>query len=193
VNLGTDRVVGYRLGAKAGQLTRQAQPAFVARPGAGPRHLVFHPDGQRAYLVNELNSTVTALAYDAANGQFSEVQTLSALPAGYVGANSCADVHVAPDGRFLYVSNRGHNSIAVFGIEAHSGLLSPVQDVDTQGQTPRNFTLAPTGSLLLVANQNSNKVVSFRVNQQTGLLTATGQSVEVPSPMFLLLNQDFTH
>ncbi|GAA3970573.1 6-phosphogluconolactonase [Hymenobacter antarcticus] len=191
VNLGTDQVVGYRLGAAAGQLTRQPQPAFVARPGAGPRHLVFHPDGRRAYLVNELNSTVTALLYDAAGGQFREAQTVSTLPAGYAGPNSCADVHVAPDGRFLYVSNRGRNSIAVFGIEDHTGRLSPVQDVDTQGQTPRNFTLAPSGRLLLVANQNSNNVVSYRVDPQSGLLTPTGQSTTVPSPMFLGLVEDF--
>ena len=193
VNLGTDQVVGYRLGAATGQLTRQPQPAFVARPGAGPRHLVFHPDGRRAYLVNELNSTVTALAYNAAAGQFREVQTVTTLPTGYAGPNSCADVHVAPNGRFLYVSNRGHNSIAVFAIEARTGILRPVQDVDTQGQTPRNFTLAPTGSLLLVANQNANNVVAFWVDAKTGQLTATGQSVEVPSPMFLLMTPDFTH
>ena len=193
VNLGTDQVVGYRLGAAAGQLTRQPQPAFAARPGAGPRHLVFHPDGQRAYLVNELNSSVTALAYNAAAGQFREVQTASTLPIGYAGLNSCADVHVAPNGRFLYVSNRGHNSIAVFAIAARTGMLSPVQHVDTQGQTPRNFTLAPTGNLLLVANQNSNNIVAFRVDEKTGQLTATGQSVEIPSPMFLLMTPDFTH
>ena len=192
VNLGTDQVVGYRLGAAAGQLTRLPQPAFVARPGAGPRHLVFHPDGRRAYLVNELNSTVTALRYEAASGQLREVQTVSTLPADYAGLNSCADVHVAPDGRFLYVSNRGRNSIAVFAIAGTTGLLSPVQDVPTQGQTPRNFTLSPTGGLLLVANQASNNVVAFRVNQDTGQLTATGQSVDVPTPMFLLLAQDFT-
>ena len=192
VNLGTDQVVGYRLGAAAGQLTRLPRPAFVTKPGAGPRHLVFHPDGRRAYLVNELNSTVTALSYDAASGQLREVQTVTTLPADYAGPNSCADVHVAPNGRFLYVSNRGRNSIAVFAIADRTGLLSPVQDVPTQGQTPRNFALAPTGELLLVANQNANNVVAFRVNQATGQLTATGQSVEVPSPMFLLLTPDFT-
>ena len=192
VNLGTDQVYGYRLDPAAGRLTRQPTPAFVAKPGAGPRHLVFHPNGKRAYLVNELNSTVTALSYDAAAGQFSELQTISALPAGYAGENSCADIHVAPSGLFLYASNRGHNSIAVFAIDSGTGRLLPIQDVDTQGKTPRNFTLDRSGRLLLVANQNSNNVVSYRVDPQSGLLTPTGQSTEVPSPMFLQVVSDFT-
>jgi 6-phosphogluconolactonase len=191
VNLGTDGVYGYRLNAAQGQLTRLPEPAFVAKPGAGPRHLTFHPNGKLAYLVNELNSSVTALAYDAAAGKFRELQTLTALPAGYEGPNSCADIHVSPDGRFLYASNRGHNSIAVFSIDA-SGTLTPVQHVDTQGKTPRNFALDPSGRLLLVANQNSNNVVTYRIDQQTGQLTPTGQSAEVPSPMFLQVVEDFS-
>jgi 6-phosphogluconolactonase len=192
VDLGTDQVVGYRLDAAKGQLTRQPEPAFVAKPGAGPRHLVFHPNGKRAYLINELNSTVTALAYDATTGRFRELQTVSALPAGYTGENSCADLHIAPSGLFLYASNRGHNSIAVFAIDTSTGGLLPIQDVDTQGKTPRNFTLDPSGRLLLVANQNSNSVVTFRVDQQSGQLTPTGQTTAVPSPMFLQVVEDFT-
>ena len=192
VNLGTDQVVGYRLNAATGQLTRLPAPAFVAKPGAGPRHLVFHPNGKLAYLINELNSSITALGYDAATGQFRELQTVSALPASYTGPNSCADVHVAPSGLFLYASNRGHNSIAVFAIDTGNGTLVPIQDVDTQGKTPRNFTLDAGGRMLLVANQNSNNVVSYRVDPQSGLLTPTGQSTEVPSPMFLQVVEDFT-
>lgn len=191
VNLGTDRVYGYRLDPAKAQLTRAAEPAFVAQPGAGPRHLVFHPDGKHAYLINELNSTVTALAYDATAGRFRELQTLSALPAGYTGENSCADIHVSRNGLFLYASNRGHNSIAVFAIDTSNGTLVPIQDVDTQGKTPRNFTLDPSGRLLLVANQNSNNLFSYRVDPQSGLLTPTGQSTEVPSPMFLQVTEDF--
>ncbi|WP_216689230.1 lactonase family protein [Hymenobacter siberiensis] len=191
VNLGTDRVYGYRLDPARAQLTRAAEPAFVAKPGAGPRHLVFHPDGKHAYLINELNSTVTALAYDAAAGRFRELQTLSALPAGYTGENSCADIHVSRNGLFLYASNRGHNSIAVFAIDTSNGTLVPIQDVDTQGKTPRNFTLDPSGRLLLVANQNSNNIFSYHVDPQSGLLTPTGQSTEVPSPMFLQVTEDF--
>ena len=192
VNLGTDQVIGYRLNPAGGQLTRQPEPAFVAKPGAGPRHLVFHPNGKQAYLINELNSTVTALDYDSATGQFRELQTLSALPAGYTGENSCADIHVSPNGLFLYASNRGHNSITVFAIDSGTGRLLPIQDVDTQGKTPRNFTLDRSGRLLLVANQNSNNIFSYRVDPQSGLLTPTGQSAEVPSPMFLQVVEDFT-
>ena len=191
VNLGTDQVVGYRLDATAGRLARLPEPAFVAKPGAGPRHLTFHPNGKTAYLINELNSTVTTLAYDAATGHFRELQTVSALPASYSGDNSCADVHVAPNGLFLYASNRGHNSIAVFAIDSSNGTLVPIQDVDTQGKTPRNFALDPSGRLLLVANQNSNNLVSYRVDAFSGLLTPTGQQTTVPSPMFVGVVEDF--
>jgi 6-phosphogluconolactonase len=190
VNLGTDQVVGYRLDA-AGHLTRLPAPAFVAKPGAGPRHLTFHPNGRTAYLINELNSTLTTLAYDAATGHFRELQTVSALPTGYTGENSCADVHVAPNGLFLYASNRGHNSIAVFAIDSSNGTLVPIQDVDCGGKTPRNFALDPTGRLLLVANQNSNNLVSYRVDAFSGLLTPTGQQATVPSPMFVGIVEDF--
>ena len=193
VDLGTDQVIGYRLEANQGRLTRLPEPAFVSKPGAGPRHLTFHPNGKRAYLINELNSTITALAYDGTTGRFQELQTVSALPPGYTGPNSCADVHVAPNGLFLYASNRGHNSIAVFAIDTSSGILVPIQHVDTQGKTPRNFTLDPSGRLLLVANQNSNTIVSFRVDPQTGQLAPTGHTAQVPTPMFLQVVEDFTH
>ncbi|GAB3740034.1 hypothetical protein GCM10027594_20130 [Hymenobacter agri] len=191
VNLGTDQVVGYRLDAAAGRLTRLPEPAFVAKPGAGPRHLTFHPNGRTAYLINELNSTLTTLAYDAAAGHFRELQTVPTLPAGYTGDNSCADVHVSPNGLFLYASNRGHNSIAVFAIDSGNGTLVPIQHVDTQGKTPRNFALDPSGRLLLVANQNSNNLVSYRVDAFSGLLTPTGQQATVPAPMFVGVVEDF--
>ena len=192
VDLGTDRVYGYRLDAATGRLGPRPEPAFVARPGAGPRHLTFHPNGRLAYLINELNSTVTVLAYAATTGTFRELQTVPTLPTGYTGPNSCADVHVAPNGLFLYASNRGHNSLAVFAIDTATGTLVPIQHVATQGQTPRNFALDPSGRLLLVANQNSNNLVSFRVDPQSGLLTPTGQSAEVPTPMFVQVVEDFT-
>ena len=191
VNLGTDQVVGYRLDAPAGRLARLPEPAFVARPGAAPRHLTFHPNGKTAYLINELNSTLTTLAYDAAAGRFRELQTVPTLPASYTGDNSCADVHVAPNGLFLYASNRGHNSIAVFAIDSSNGTLVPIQNVDTQGKTPRNFALDPSGRLLLVANQNSNSLVSYRIDAFSGLLTPTGQQATVPAPMFVGVVEDF--
>ena len=191
VDLGTDQVVSYRLNAAQGQLARLPEPAFVAKPGAGPRHLVFHPNGKQGYLINELNSTVTVLAYDASAGKFRELQTLTTLPKSYTGPNSCADLHISPDGLFLYASNRGHNSIAVYAIDTSNGTLAPIQHISTQGNTPRNFALTPSGRLLLVANQNSNSVVTFRVDRQTGLLAPTGQTVQVPSPMFVQVVEDF--
>ncbi|MGI4886716.1 MAG: lactonase family protein [Janthinobacterium lividum] len=190
-DLGTDKVYSYRLDAAQHQWQALPAPAFVAKSGAGPRHLTFHPNGRYAYLVNELNSTVTALAYDATAGTFRELQTLTTLPAGFSGDNSGADVHVAPDGRFLYTSNRGRNSIAVFAVAA-DGQLAPVQDVDTQGKTPRNFALDASGRVLLVANQNSNNVFTYQVDKQTGKLTPTGQHVDVPSPMIVQVVPDFT-
>ncbi|WP_223649586.1 lactonase family protein [Hymenobacter psoromatis] len=192
VDLGTDKVYGYQLDAAAGQLRLLPTPAFVAKPGAGPRHLTFHPDGRRAYLENELNSTVTALTYDADHGTFSEIQTVSTLPAGFTGENSGADVHVSPDGRFLYTSNRGDNSLAVFSIAPADGRLALVQHVSTQGKTPRNFALDPSGRLLLVANQNSDNIFTYRVDKQSGKLTPTEQSVSLPSPMFVEVVADFT-
>ena len=192
VDLGTDKVYGYQLDAAGGQLTPRPTPAFAARPGAGPRHLTFHPNGRWAYLENELNSTVTALAYNAQAGTFQEIETQTTLPAGFAGENSGADVHVSPDGRTLYTSNRGDNSLAVFHIAAADGRLTLVQHVSTQGKTPRNFTLDPSGRLLLVANQNSDNIFTYRVDKQSGKLTPTGQSVSLPTPMCVAVVPDFT-
>lgn len=191
VDLGTDNVYSYQVEPATGKLTTKPEPAFTTKPGAGPRHLTFHPDGRTAYLINELNSTVTALAYNAAQGTFRELQTISTLPAGFVGDNSCADIHVSPNGKFLYASNRGHNSIAVFSIDGNNN-LTLLQHESTQGKTPRNFTLDPAGRLLLVGNQNSNNVFTYHVDQKTGKLRPTGQFIDIPSPMFLFVTSDFT-
>nr|WP_317044059.1 beta-propeller fold lactonase family protein [Hymenobacter amundsenii] len=184
-------MVGYRLDAARGQLEPLAAPAFTAQPGAGPRHLAFHPNGRWAYLANELTSTVTALRYEALAGTFAEINTLSALPADFTAPNTAADIHVAPNGRFVYSSNRGHNSIAVFGVAPGNGHLTLLQTVSSQGQTPRNFALSPNGRLLLVANQNSNSIVTYFVDPQTGLLTATGNATSVPKPVCLRVVPDF--
>ena len=192
IDLGTDKVYRYQLDPTHDKLGTPATVAFSARPGAGPRHLVFHPNGRWAYLENELNSTVTALTYDAKIGSFQETQTQTQLPASFTGDNSGADVHVSPDGRFVYTSNRGDNSLAVFAINSSSGQLTLVQHVSTQGKTPRNFALDPSGQVLLVANQNSDNVFTYRVDKQTGKLTPTGQSVQLPSPMFVEVVPDFT-
>jgi 6-phosphogluconolactonase len=191
-DLGTDKVYGYQLDAASGNLTPLAAPAFTAKPGAGPRHLTFHPNGRWAYLENELNSTVTALAYDAKAGTFQEIESQSTLPAGFTGNNAGADVHVSPDGRFVYTSNRGDNSLAVFQIAPADGRLTLVQHVSTQGNWPRNFALDPSGRVLLVANQNSNDVFTYTIDKQTGKLTPTGKSMSVPSPMFVEVVPDFT-
>ena len=192
VDLGTDKVYGYRLNTEKGTLEPTASPAFTAAPGAGPRHLTFHPTAPLAFLINELNSTVTALRYDATAGTFQEIQTLSTLPSDFGGQNSCADLHVSPNGKFLYGSNRGHDSLVVYAIDTASGRLTLVQHVPTLGQKPRNFTLDPTGQLVLVANQATNTVVTFWVDGQTGQLTPTGNSVSVLAPVCLQVVSDFT-
>ena len=192
VDLGTDKVYRYQLDAAHGKLGTPATVAFSAKPGAGPRHLTFHPNGRWAYLENELGSTISALTYDAKTGTFQEIQTQTQLPASFTGDNSGADVHISPDGRFVYTSNRGDNSLAVFAIDGGSGRLTLVQHVSTQGKTPRNFALDPSGQVLLVANQNSDNVFTYRVDKQSGKLTPTGQSVQVPSPMFVEVVADFT-
>jgi 6-phosphogluconolactonase len=193
VNLGTDKVYSYRLDPAHGKLGGPGKVAFTAKAGAGPRHLTFHPNGRWAYLENELGSTVTALTYDAAAGTFQEIQSLTTLPSSYQqGDNSGADVHVSPDGRFVYTSNRGDNSLAVFAVDGGSGRLTLVQHVSTQGKTPRNFALDPSGRVLLVANQNSGDIFTYQVDKQTGKLTPTGQSVQLPSPMFVQVVPDFT-
>ncbi|PJJ60027.1 lactonase family protein [Hymenobacter chitinivorans] len=192
VDLGNDQILSYALNPATGLPQLPGQTAFTGQPGAGPRHLAFHPGGRWAYVINELNSTVTALSYDAAQGTFTELHTVSALPAGYAETSYCADIHVSPDGRFVYGSNRGHDSIVVLAVDKGSGRLSVVQHASTQGKTPRNFTLAPDGRLLLVANQNSNSIFSYHVDPKTGQLTPTGFSAELPAPVCLRLLADFT-
>ena len=185
-DLGLDRIMIYRYDGVNGKLNLNLnQPWVQAVKGAGPRHFDFHPNGRYVYLINELNATVTALAYDSVDGTLTELQTLSALPAGYEGPKSCADIHVSPDGRFLYGSNRGHDSLVIYAIDPASGLLTLVGHTSTQGRTPRNFSLDPTGTFLFAANQDSNTIVTFRRDAATGQLTPTGQVITVPSPVCL--------
>lgn len=191
VDLGTDQVLGYQLAANSGQWTPLPAPAFTTQPGAGPRHLTFHPNGRWAFLVNELACSVTALTYDATAGTFRELHTVPTLPAGFTAPNTCADIHVHPNGRFVYASNRGHDSLAVFAVAPDSGRLTLVEHVSTQGKTPRNFAIDPSGAILLVANQNSNNIVTYTINAQTGQLTPTGVVVEVPAPVCLQVVLDF--
>lgn len=184
-DLGLDKVVIYALDSEQGKLTPAAQPWVRVHPGAGPRHFDFHPGGRYAYVINELDSTVTTFAYEAASGRLAELQTVSTLPAGFAGRSHCADIHVHPSGNFVYGSNRGHDSIAIFAVDQNSGLLTAVGHESTQGKIPRNFAIDPTGAFLLAANQNSDNIVVFRIDQQTGKLTPTGYSVETPTPVCL--------
>ncbi len=180
-DLGIDQVLVYPFNAATGKLGAAAYIAH-AHPGSGPRHLAFDPRGRFLYLINEMSSSVTTYSYDQARGELREAQTISALPQGFADASNAAEIVVHPSGKFLYASNRGHDSIAVFKVDPAKGTLSPVECVRTNGKTPRNFALDPTGSWLLAANQDSGTVVVFRINLKSGRLTPTGQSIQVPSP-----------
>jgi len=182
-DLGLDRVLAYRLDADRGTLTANEPPFASVKAGAGPRHLAFHPNSRFAFVINELDSTITAFAYDARRGALTEVQTLPTLPGQFHGENTTAEVAVHPSGKFLYGSNRGHDSLAVFAIDPDKGALKLVEHVSTQGKSPRNFGIDPTGQWLLAANQSSDNVVAFRINPRTGRLTATGQVLEVAAPV----------
>jgi 6-phosphogluconolactonase len=183
IDLGLDEVVTYRFDSTTGSLTPNNPPFVKLDPGSGPRHLAFHPNGKFAYVLSEVKSTVTAFVYDAKNGSFTTLQTLSTLPKDYTAHNDTAEIVVHPSGKFLYASNRGHDSIAVFTIDAVKGTLTPAGDISTKGKTPRNFALDPTGNFLLAANQESNNIVVFRIDTATGALTPTGQVADVPAPV----------
>ena len=182
VDLGTDAILSYRLDERTGAIT-VVTPGLATKPGAGPRHLVFHPNGKFSYVVNELDSTLSVFTYDAGRGALDEVQVTAASPGGTSAANHPADVHVAPSGRFLYVSNRGDDTIAVFAIDSGTGHVTPVEQVPSGGRSPRNFALDPSGHFLLAANQRSDMIVSFRIDATSGRLTPTGSTVTVPTPV----------
>ena len=185
-DLGADRVFVYRLDLGHQALQHIDGGEAVMRAGAGPRHLAFHPTLPLVFVANELDSTVAALRFDAERGALSplEAPPRSTVPAGWTGTNYPADIHIAASGRTLYVSNRGHNSIAVFSVAATGGLTLD-QVVSTQGDWPRNFSLDLTGRWLLVANQRSNSIVVFARDERSGRLTATDQRITVPSPVCL--------
>ncbi|MGI9168080.1 MAG: lactonase family protein [Pyrinomonadaceae bacterium] len=184
-DLGIDKVMIYRYDASTGKLKPHNQPWAQVNPGAGPHHLTLHPRGRYAYVINELDSTMTVFRYDRAKGTLGLLETVSTLPGDFSGQSYCADLHVSPSGRFLYGSNRGHNSIVVFAINENTGRLKYVEHMATQGKWPRNFTIDPTGRFLLVANQHTDNVVTFRVDAQTGRLKPTGHVAEIPVPVCL--------
>jgi 6-phosphogluconolactonase len=182
-DLGMDKIMIYRLDVEKGTIVANS-PAFAkVKPGAGPRHFAFHPNGKYAYVINELDCTVTAFAYEPASGALTEIQNITTLPTGFDGSNGCAEVRVHPSGKFLYGSNRGHDSIAVYRIDPAKGMLTFVEHETADIRTPRNFNIDPTGTFCLVANQGSDSVVVFRIDGQTGALEPTGQRITVGKPV----------
>ena len=182
-DLGLDEVLVYKFYASKGTLTPNDPPFTKLDAGAGPRHFVLHPTGKFAYVVAEMQSTVTALSVDLKAGTLQRLQTLSTLPKDFKGENDDAEVHVHPNGKFLYTSNRGHDSIVVYAIDPAKGTLTVIDDVPTQGKIPRSFEIDPTGKFLFAENEKSNNIVIFRIDEKTGRLTATGQKLEVSEPV----------
>jgi len=182
-DLGLDEVLVYKFDAASGTLTPN-EPAFARlKAGSGPRHVAFHPKGKFVFVVSELTSTATSFAYDAKKGTLKEIGTVSTLPPGFSGRNDVAEAAVYPNGKFLYVSNRGNESLAILSIDPAKGTLGPVGGIPTGGKEPRHFAIDPSGKYLLAENQLSNNIVVFKIDLATGGLTPTGQVVEVPSPV----------
>lgn len=177
---GTDRLLGFRLTDDAHFAGPPTETKLA--PGSAPRHLAFHPDAPFAYSVNEIDSTITTLRYDSGRGTMTALETVSALPAGFTGRNTSAEIVVHPSGKFLYASNRGHHSVAVFAIGA-DGRLRLTGHASSGGRTPRGFSVDPTGRWLIAANQDTHNLAVFALDPRTGLPTATGQSVEVRTPV----------
>jgi 6-phosphogluconolactonase len=183
VDLGLDQVLVYGFDSSKGIFTPVLSGFAKVKPGAGPRHLAFHPNGKFAYVLSEMDSSVTVFSYQAKNGALRSLETISALPQDYAGRKEAAEIAVEPSGKFLYTSNRGHDSIAIFEINPAKGTLKSLGQVSSGGQTPRHFAIDPTGRYLLAENQESNNIVVFHIDPATGNLKPTGQTIEVPSPV----------
>ena len=184
-DLGLDKVMMYTFDLKSGKLKENDPPFVMTEPGAGPRHIDIHPNGKYAYLLEELTGAVSVYSIEK-DGYLSLVQNISGLPRDFVGTVGSADIHVSPDGKFLYCSNRGEsNTIGIFSINKSNGQLLWVDAQSTLGKTPRNFNFDPTGNFLLVANQNSDDIIIFKRDKETGLLTDTGKKINVSKPVCL--------
>lgn len=181
-DLGLDKILIYKFDPATSTLTPNDPPAGVVAPGSGPRHFAFHPSGKFAYVCNEMTSTITAFAYNPETGALTELHTLSTIPQPTPG-NSTAEIVVHPSGKFVYVSNRGHDSLAMYAIDPATGKLTSLGNAPTGGKTPRNFNIDPTGKWVLAANQSSSTVVVHAIDQATGKLTPTGQSIAVGAPV----------
>ena len=185
-DLGLDQVLSYRLEAATAKLSPNQQPFAKTSPGAGPRHLTFHPNGQWVYVINELNNSVTMFDYDSGPGTLTERQTISTLPDGFDGTSYCADLKITPNGRFLYGTNRGHDSIAAYRI-GDGGRLTLLQIEPSRGKGPQNLAVTPGGELLLCGNMPGNNVAVFRIDPRTGDLTPVGPPVSMPGPSCIMI------
>lgn len=184
-DLGTDRIHSYRFNASDGTITDAEVPFVSVKPGCGPRHLAFHPNGSVVYSAEELSSTVAVLDYDKTTGTLTmRADSIPSLPADFHGENTAADIHVLPNGRFLYLSNRGYNALAIYAIDK-DGMITLVGQQDTKGKIPRNFLIDSKGEFLWVANKDSNNIVTFRVNPENGKLTFVSNTTGIPSPVCL--------
>jgi len=182
-DLGLDKLLVYRFNTEKGLLTPNDPPYGQVKPGSGPRHIALHPNGRYAYVISEMGNTITAFDWDGDKGSFREFQSVPTLPKDYQGENTTAEIAVHPTGRYLYGSNRGHDSIVVYAIDPARGKLTLIEDDPTLGKEPRNFALDPSGAYLFAANQNSNTVVVFKVNPKNGRLTPSGEKIDVVSPV----------
>jgi 6-phosphogluconolactonase len=182
-DLGLDELLVYKFDKSKGSLKANNPPFAKLDAGAGPRHFALHPSGRFAYVVSELASTVTAFSIDLKAGMLHRSQSISTLPDNFKGENDDAEIRVPPSGKFLYASNRGHDSIAVFAIDSSKGTLSPIEHTSTGGKTPRSFEIDPTGTLLFAENQQSNNIVIFHIDEKTGKLTPAGKVLEVGRPV----------
>ncbi len=184
-DLGIDKLMIYKFDNRSGNLSEGNMPFMITEPGAGPRHFDIHPNGKYAYLMQELTGIVSVYRI-LKDGSLESIQDISGLPREYIGPVGSADIHVSPDGKFLYCSNRGEsNTLGILQVDPKTGWLTWVGDQSTMGKTPRNFNFDPTGNFLLVANQNSNDIVIFKRDKQTGLLEDTGKRISVSKPVCL--------
>lgn len=185
-DLGIDQVLGYRLDAGTAKLSPNQQPFVKTPPGAGPRHLTFHPNGKHIYVINELKNSITLFDYAAESGTLIKQQTVSTLPDDFDGTSYCADVKVTPNGKFLYGTNRGHDSLAAYSI-GDDGRLTLIGMEPSLGKGPQNVSITPCGELLLCANMPENNVVVFRIDPQTGGLKSVGEPISIPKPTCIML------
>jgi len=180
-DLGLDRVFIYRFNFQDGSLAPNDPPFVAVKPGSGPRHIAFHPNGKLIYVSEEMGNAVAAFAWDSDKGVMTELQTISSLPEDYKGSDTCAEIAVRPDGKFLYVSNRGSDTVGVFAID-DSGHLTPVQQIPTQGKVPRNFELDPSGKWMILTNQMGDTTVVYRVDEASGRLKQVGDPIPIKNP-----------